>query len=306
MQMKTTPTAMAVTRLTAPLGAQVTGMDLANAGTAQADTIRELLMEHMVLFFPNQHLNHKAHVALGRHFGHLEGHPHLTNPVSEHPEIFELAASRGGVADEWHSDLTFQEKPSVMSILNMLKCPPVGGDTLWANMVQAYEGLSAPMRDLCDGLTALHDAAPHGRSDMSAIHPVVRVHPVTGRKSLFVNEHFTRRIVEMSHEESQLLLSYLARWVSNPRFVVRYRWSQGTIAIWDNRCTQHFVINDFEGERVIQRVTVVGDEPKAAAPARWPASVRVQAISATSRFDAQLNNHLNKRQDISKRQGSAA
>ena len=296
MQMKTTATATTVTRLAAPLGAQVRGLDLANAGPAQADTIRQLLTEHMVLFFPDQRLDLKAHVALGQHFGRLEGHPHLKNPIPEHPEIFELAASRGGVADEWHSDLTFQAQPSVMSILHMIKCPQVGGDTQWANMVQAYESLSAPMRDLCDGLTALHDAAPHGRSELTAIHPVVRIHPVSGRKSLFVNEHFTRRIVEMSHEESQSLLSYLARWVSNPRFVVRYRWSQGTIAIWDNRCTQHFVINDFEGERVIQRVTVVGDEPKAAAPARWPASVRLQAVGATSRFDSQLNKHLSLRQ----------
>jgi taurine dioxygenase len=239
---------MQVTRLTAALGAQVHGLDLASA---DAELIRQLLTEHMVLFFPNQPLDHHAHVAFGRQFGPLEGHPNLSNPFPEYPEILELAASRGGVADEWHSDLTFQTQPSILSILNMVKCPPVGGDTMWANMVNAYDGLSPPMRDLCDGLTALHDAAPHGRSDLTSIHPVVRVHPLTGRKSLFVNEHFTRRIVEMSHEESDSLLAYLRRWVSNPRFTVRYRWTQGTVAMWDNRCTQHFVINDFEGERVI-------------------------------------------------------
>lgn len=280
---------MQVTRLTAALGAQVHGLALAGA---DADLIRNLLTEHMVLFFPDQHLDHHAHVAFGRQFGTLEGHPNLSNPFPEYPEILELAASRGGVADEWHSDLTFQAQPSILSILNMVKCPAVGGDTMWANMVNAYEGLSPPMRDLCDGLTALHDAAPHGRSDLTTIHPVVRVHPVTGRKSLFVNEHFTRRIVEMSHEESDSLLAYLRRWVSNPRFTVRYRWTQGTVAMWDNRCTQHFVINDFEGERVIQRVTVVGDEPRAAAPARWPSAVRVQAAGATSRYDSQLKKHL--------------
>ena len=109
---------------------------------------------------------------------------------------------------------------------------------MWANMYKAYEELSAPLRDLCEGLTALHDAHPHNRADVMAMHPVVRVHPVTRRKSLFVNEHFTRRIVEMSHEESELLLNYLTRWVSSPRFTVRYQWTEGTVAIWDNRCTQ--------------------------------------------------------------------
>ena len=286
-----------VTRLAAALGAQVYGISLQHLGPDEIESIRNLLNEHMVLFFPGQNLDHRSHVALGRHFGRLEGHPNLTNPVPEHPEIFELAASRGGIADEWHSDLTFQAKPSIMSILNMLKCPPVGGDTMWANMVHAYESLSAPLRDLCDGLTALHDAAPHSRTDLTAIHPVVRVHPVTGRKSLFVNEHFTRRIVELSHEESEMLLAYLRRWVSNPRFTVRNRWTQGTIAMWDNRCTQHFVINDFVGERVIQRVTVVDDEPRGAGPPRWQSFVRPENAGATSRYDEQLNQHLGREHD---------
>jgi taurine dioxygenase len=179
-----------------------------------------------------------------------------------------------------------------MAILHMVRCPEVGGDTMWANMYKAYEELSAPLRDLCDGLTALHDAAPHGRPEKMTVHPVVRVHPVTRRKSLFVNEHFTRRIVELSHEESELLLGYLTRWVSNPRFTVRYRWSKGTVAMWDNRCTQHFVLNDFDEERVIQRVTVMGDEPEAPAAPRWEPYVRNRNAGATSRYDRQLNDYL--------------
>jgi taurine dioxygenase len=151
----------------------------------------------------------------------------------------------------------------------MKKCPPYGGDTLWANMYKAYDALSQPFKDLCEGLTALHDASPHYTPERKAIHPVVRVHPVTGRKSLFVNEHFTRRIVELSHEESDVLLRFLTRHASSNRFTVRYHWSEGTIAMWDNRCTQHHVLNDFEGERVIQRVTVMGDQPKAAAHPRY-------------------------------------
>ena len=189
----------------------------------------------------------------------------------ERPEFFELRAESGAgaVADEWHSDLTCAAEPSVYAILHMRKCPPVGGDTLWANMYKAYEELSQPMKDLCEGLSALHDASPHYTPERKAIHPVVRVHPVTGRKSLFVNEHFTRRIVELSHEESEVLLAYLTRHATRDRFSVRYRWTEGTIAMWDNRCTQHHVLNDFDGERVIQRVTVMGDRPQPASPPRY-------------------------------------
>lgn len=227
-------------------------------------------MEHLVLFFPDQDLTADEHIAFGRLFGELESHPNLSLDA-ERPEFFELRAAggSGAIADEWHSDLTCQASPSVFAILQMKKCPPVGGDTLWANMYKAYDELSPPMQVFCEGLTALHDASPHGRPEAKAIHPVVRVHPETGRKSLFVNRHFTRRIVELSHDESDMLLDHLTRWAASSRFTVRYHWSEGTIAMWDNRCTQHHVLSDFEGERVIQRVTVMGDEPKAASPSPW-------------------------------------
>lgn len=284
---------MEVVKLSGSLGAEVRGISLSRVGAAQADEIRSLLLENLVLFFPGQELSPEEHVAFGRHFGELEGHPNLKNPFSEgQPEIFELAASRGGVADEWHSDITFQSQPSVMAILHMVKCPAIGGDTMWASMYRAYEALSAPLRELCDGLTALHDADPHGKPEQMAVHPVVRVHPVTERKSLFVNEHFTRRIVELSDEESRMLLGYLTRWVSNPRFTVRYRWTKGTVAMWDNRCTQHFVLNDFDEERVIQRVTIMGDAPEAGSPSRWEPYLRSENLGATSRHDRQLNAYL--------------
>lgn len=281
-----------VRRLAAALGAEIRGVSLAEAGQAEIETIRTLIAQHKVLFFPDQHLGVDDHVAFGRHFGPLEPHPNVRNAFTDHPYIFELAATRGGVADEWHSDLTFQRQPSVFAILNMIRCPEVGGDTLWANAAAAYAALSPPVRDLCDGLTALHDADPHGRNDQTCIHPVVRVHPVTGERVLFVNEHFTRRIVELSHEESTVLLGFLTRWVSSHRFTVRYRWQAGTIAMWDNRCTQHYVLNDFEGERIIQRVTVVGDDPQGTAPPRWPPYERATRAGAASRLDRQLNQHL--------------
>jgi len=287
--------ALDVTRLSGALGAEVRGVSLGKVDAPVAEEIEKLLIEHQVLFFPDQHPTREEHVAFGRHFGELEGHPNLKNPFNDEGGegmIFELAASRGGIADEWHSDITFQDEPSIMAILHMVKCPELGGDTLWANAYKAYEELSPPLRDLCEGLTALHDAAPHGKPEATSIHPVVRVHPVTGRKSLFVNEHFTRRIVELSANESDTLLGYLTDWVSNPRFTVRYSWQEGTVAMWDNRCTQHFVLNDFNEERIIQRVTVMGDQPQAAEPPRWEPFVRTRLAAATSRYDLQLNRHL--------------
>ena len=132
----------------------------------------------------------------------------------------------------------------------MVRCADAGGDTMWSSLERAYEELSQPLQELCEGLSALHDAEPHGRPERRTIHPVVRVHPETGRKALYVNEHFTRRLVELSAAESDLLLGHLTRWVQQPRFTVRYRWTTGTIALWDNRCTQHVVLNDVEGERM--------------------------------------------------------
>ncbi|MBW2393130.1 MAG: TauD/TfdA family dioxygenase [Deltaproteobacteria bacterium] len=280
-----------ITRLSGSLGAEVRGISLAKAGPGDADRLQSLLAEHLVLFFPGQHLTPDEHIAFGRLFGELEAHPNLALDA-ERPEFFELHAhgGAGAIADEWHSDLSCQPNPSVLAILQITTCPPVGGDTLWANMYKAYEELSPPMRELCDGLTALHDASPHGNPERKAIHPVVRVHPVTGRRSLFVNEHFTRRIVELSHDESEVLLRHLTQWASSMRFTMRYHWTEGTVAMWDNRCTQHNVLNDFEGDRVIQRVTVMGDEPKAASPPRWePFST---AFSAASWHDKPLRSFL--------------
>jgi len=280
-----------VNRLAGALGAEVRGPALGRLGEAEFAAIHQLLLEYLVLFFPAQHLPVEEHVAFGRRFGNLEAHPNLKNPFTQHPEVFELAATHGGVADEWHTDLTFRPDPAILSVLQMKKCPPAGGDTMWASLYAAYAELSAPMRDLCDGLSALHDALPHNHPEQMTIHPVVRTHPETGRKALYVNEHFTRRLVELNATESAVLLGYLTNWVTNPRFTVRYRWTEGTVAVWDNRCTQHFVLNDFEGERIIQRVTVMGDRPEGNPP-RWEPWVRPGRLSATSRHDRQLALYL--------------
>jgi taurine dioxygenase len=286
-----------ITRLANALGAEVRGLDIAEVAKATAkdnDAVREiekLLWEHQVLFFPDQHPSVETHVAFGERFGELQGHPHLKNADSDHGKIFELHASRGGVADEWHSDLTFMPKPSIYSILHMIRSPAVGGDTLWANLYRVFDELSPPMQELCEGLSALHNAEPHGRPEVMTVHPLVRVHPETGRKVLFANEHFTRRIVEMSQPESDNLLAYLTRFIAHPRFSVRYRWAEGTVAMWDNRCTQHSVLNDFDGERVIQRVTVMGDEVRGSGP-RWAPYERPGGRSDTIRHDRLLKDYL--------------
>jgi len=284
-----------IKRLTAALGAEITGLSLAETDDGDKAEIRRLLHEHQVLFFPGQHMNVDDHIGFGRYFGPLEGHPNLKHRTpDEHPELFRLEASSGGIADEWHTDLTFLPKPALMSILNMKQCPEVGGDTMWCNLFAAYEGLSPPMRDLCDGLSALHDAHPHDRADRMTIHPLVRIDPESGRKALYVNEHFTRRIVEMSAQESDLILSYLTKWVQQPAFTVRYHWTAGTIGMWDNRFTQHYVVNDFAAERVIERVTVMGDQPQGAKP-RWQPWPNEDSRSAMYRHDRQLSRHLRTR-----------
>ena len=166
---------------------------------------------------------------------------------------------------------------------------------MWSNLYLAYEQLSSPLQMLCRQLTALHDAHPHNHPEQTAVHPVVRVHPETGHPVLYVNEHFTRRIVELSAPESEVLLRYLTQFVTQPRFTVRYQWQPGTLCMWDNRCTQHFVLNDFVGERIIERVTVMGDEVDAFEPSLEQPYARPGPLSAASRHDRQLFFHFNPR-----------
>jgi len=295
-----------VKRLAGALGAEVEGVNLSAPSADDIADIKQLLLQHKVLFFPAQSISLDEHVALGEHFGRIENHPNLKNPFTDHPGVFELAASQGGIADEWHTDITFEPQPSLMSVLHLVKCPDVGGDTMWTSLEQAYDELSLPMQALCEDLTALHDALPHNRPDKMTIHPVVRLHPETGRKSLYVNEHFTRRLVEVSHEESETLLSFLTNWVKNPRFTVRYRWSAGCIAMWDNRCTQHFVLNDFVGERIIQRVTVMGDDVHGPRAPAYQPYVRPGPLSAMSRHDRQLAMYLKQAAEAGQAAGESA
>jgi taurine dioxygenase len=247
--------------LTGSLGAEVTGVDLANLDATQWSQIRELWHEHLVLFFPDQRLDPDAHIQFARRFGEAEIHPYIAKLDADHQEIVVIAGERGQ-ADNWHSDVTFSPTPPMASILQMVTCPRRGGDTMWSNQYLAYDTLSAPMRSFIDGLTAVHTAEPFGHPEACATHPVVRVHPETGRRALYVNRTFTSHIVELGREESTALLNFLYAWCEQPKLQCRYHWSEGTIAVWDNRCTQHYAIDDYDTMRVIQRVTIVGDTPR--------------------------------------------
>ena len=256
-----------VTRLSGALGAEIRGTDLRELGDEGFATLRELLLEHLVLFFPDQQLNTDGHVALGRRFGELHVFPRETVNLRDYPEVFVIEGDRGR-AGLWHTDSTFEQRPPFASILRMVTAPTVGGDTMWSNQYLAYERLSDRMREFLDDLSAVHtlttvvEAKRAEPLTVAATHPVVTVHPETGRRSLFVNRSKTERIVELSERESDALLSYLFTWSEQPEFQCRYKWTSGTIAIWDNRCTQHCAVADYSEYRRIERVAVIGDQPQ--------------------------------------------
>lgn len=257
-------------RVSGALGAVVHGVRLTDVTAEDADHIRTLLGEHLVLFFPGQSgLTPQAHIAFGKLFGEVEIHPFLPK-FAEHQELVLLDSTAGAKADVWHTDVTFAQSPPIASILQLVTCPETGGDTMWSNQQLVYESLSAPLRDLLDGLTAVHSFShPAGTFTSEAEHPVVRVHPETGRRSLYVNRLFTSFIPQLSRAESGMLLNHLFSFSEQPQFACRYRWQEGDVAMWDNRATQHYAVNDYTERRVGRRVTILGDEPSGDQP-RWP------------------------------------
>jgi taurine dioxygenase len=268
---------LTVEPLTATIGAEVGEVDLADdLSEATIASLRRTLLDWKVFFFRDQHgLGRDEHVAFGRRFGDLEVHP-LTPADQVHPEVFVLpSGGESRAPDVWHSDVTWRPEPSMGSILRGVDLPPVGGDTLWADMHAAYELLDDDTKARIDGLVALHDfTRVFGRSQPPDVqermrakhptveHPVVRTHPETGAKTLYVNAGFTCGIKDMDDAESGPLLRRLQRqaWVADVQ--CRFRWYPGSVAFWDNRATQHCVSNDFLPQRrVMERVTVVGDRP---------------------------------------------
>lgn len=262
------------------LGAEISGVQLGKLNEGEFAEIRAALLQHQVIFFRDQDLTREQHKAFGRSFGPLHIHPFLQPLKDEgHPEfvVLESDAKHPFVAEAWHSDVTFQDTPPLGSVLRCVNAPEFGGDTMWASMYAAYEALSDPMQRFLSGLTAIHDTARTFSRDnyriehiggkraeqvVSAEHPVIRTHPETGRKALFVNSTFTDSIKDMKPAESTALLSFLCRHIESPDFSCRFRWRKNSIAMWDNRCTQHRVVADnLTAYRRMERITVCGDKP---------------------------------------------
>lgn len=283
-------TTHATVRPVAPAcGAEVVGIDLADLSSETMALVSRALADHAVLFVRDQHLTPEQQVELTRRFGDVLRVPYIS-PLAEHPDVVAVLKE----ADErnistfggtWHSDFSFLEEPPSLTLLYALELPEVGGDTLWSSQYAAYEALSTGMKRLLDPLRVIHTASPHGtkgpdtttavsrsvimtRNDPSAdreiVHPAVRVHPVTGRKALFVNPVYTQHFEDTSVEESRPLLQYLFDHATRAEFTCRLRWTHGTLAIWDNRCLLHLAINDYDGSRrLLHRTTVVGETPVA-------------------------------------------
>ena len=263
--------------LTATIGAEIGGVDLASPVSDDVIAgIRAALLKWKVIFFRDQFdLDRERHIAFGRRFGELEVHP-LTPSHQKEPEVFVLPSEGERRApDVWHSDVTWRTEPSLGSILRIVESPPLGGDTLWADMGAAYDLLAEHTRDKIDTLVGLHDFVrvfgSHLPSEQqtkmrekhpTVEHPVVRTHPETGRRTIYVNAAFTCGIKDMDDVDARPLLSSIERMATIPDVQCRFRWSPGSVAFWDNRATQHCVSNDFlPHRRVMERVTIVGDRP---------------------------------------------
>ncbi len=262
--------------LTPSIGAELHGLDLGSPDIARhIPAIRAALNTHKVIFFRDQHLTAAQHIAFARHFGDLEIHP-ATPKDQANPEILRIAhgPDSKGRENNWHSDVTWREKPSLGSILRAVTVPDVGGDTLFANMHAAYLNLSPEMQRIACSLVAVHDIARvfAGRLGKSAEelhakyppmeHPVVRTHPETGEPCLYVNTGFTSHIKGLSRRESDALLAHLYAQAANPEIQCRFRWRPGSIAFWDNRASQHFACSDyFPAVRIMERVTIAGCRP---------------------------------------------
>ena len=263
--------------IAAALGAEVSGVDLSKPLPDEAlQSITDALLKHQVIFFRDQHIDAQQHKDFAARFGELHVHPVLPSLHAQgHPEIVVLESNEQMpyVAEHWHSDVTFERRPPMGSVLRAVVVPDAGGDTMWASMYAAYDALSSTMQRLLGELRAIHDGGAFQAvatedqrralaKDEKAVHPVIRRHPVTGRKGIYVNTSFTKRIDGMRRKESDALLQFLYAHVTSPEFTCRFRWRADSIAMWDNRCTQHKVITDnVRAHRRMERATICGDAP---------------------------------------------
>jgi taurine dioxygenase len=271
-----------VRRIAGALGGEIHGVDLSSPLSEDSVAeIRRALLDHLVIFFRGQDLTPAQFLAFARSMGRPVEYPFVKG-IPDYPEIIQvmkLEDERSNFGGIWHTDTAYLEMPPMGSMLLAREVPPVGGDTLFANQHLAYEALSPGMRRLVDGLTGVNssakadvtktredrlrtDAREDARTEYLAEHPVVRTHPETGRRSLYVNIAHTVRFQDMTEEESAPLLGYLFQHQVRPEFTCRFQWAVGSIAFWDNRCTLHNPVNDYHGyRRVMHRITLAGDQP---------------------------------------------
>lgn len=264
-------------KLTPVIGAEVSGIDLSQPlGNQQREELHRALAENLVIFFRDQHITPQQQLAFGQLFGELHIHPAAPHVPGE-PALMVIKADRDSPranGEGWHTDVSCDEEPPMGSILYIHTCPPSGGDTLFANMYAAYDALSDRMKAYLEGMQAEHDGEPVYRglyanlgvadrpSYPRAEHPVVRTHVVTGKRALYVNRGFTRRLLGVPRDESDGVLRYLYDHMENPLFQCRFRWQENSIAFWDNRCTQHRAMWDYwPHTRSGNRVTVKGERP---------------------------------------------
>lgn len=273
--------------LAGSLGAEIFGVDLARPlDDACFAEIERAFLDHGVIVFRDQQIDHAAQIAWAGRFGPLDIHP-IVEGMEEFPELVRVLKPAGASASfgvGWHSDNSFFAEPSLGSVLYGVTIPPYGGDTLYASMERAYDALSDPLKRMLDGMQAVHSAARaydpavtgtekyEGKTPIryrysdaireEVVHPVIRTHPRTGRKSVYVNQMFTQRIVGLPQGESDALLRYLYEHATRPEFTCRLRWQPRTLAMWDNRSVQHYAIDDYQQfERLMYRVTISGDRP---------------------------------------------
>ncbi|GAA6185028.1 TauD/TfdA family dioxygenase [Aliiglaciecola sp. NS0011-25] len=262
-----------VTPMTKNIGAIIGNVDLTQPlSEQQRADLNQALMDHQVIFFRGQPLSHDQHREVGQVFGDLIVHPGAPS-IEGYKDIVAIHADKESkyvAGDNWHSDLSCNPEPPMGSMLYLHTLPSIGGDTLFSSMYAAYDSLSPAMQDYLSGLEAEHDANPvyhsiygdYGTAYPCSRHPIVRTHPVTGRKGIFVNASYTTRIVGLSKTESDGILKMLFELAKDPNFQVRFSWQPHSIALWDNRCTQHFAVWDYFPEtRSGYRVTIGGDKP---------------------------------------------
>ena len=265
------------------LGAEIEGIDLKDSSVNNFNLINKLLLEHKVLFFRDQNITSEEQISLAKHFGPLERHVYV-KPRENYPEIIRIIKGpeeKHQWGETWHTDVSYNVKPTKVIILRSIKIPPVGGDTMFSNMEIAYETLDKKVKEKIKDKTAVHSSlgaaafvekyekmsGNRNIDEYSNTHPVVRTHPETGKKILFVNSMYTKKIIELSKEESDEILNEIFKHQERLDFTCRFKWTENAVAIWDNRSTLHQGLTDFfpgrglGHERIMDRIAIRGDQP---------------------------------------------